>query len=63
MTKSLACEVIVSEEVRKTAGLPADALPPHDVDIRGRAEPMVVRAVASARSLSALVEDPAIAAA
>jgi adenylate cyclase len=63
MTKSLSCEVIVSEEVRKTAGLPADALPPHDVDIRGRAEPMVVRAVASAKVLSALVEEPAVAAA
>ncbi len=63
MTKSLACEVVFSEEVRKTAGLPADGLPPHDVDIRGRAEPMIVRAVASAKSLSALVEDTAVAAA
>jgi adenylate cyclase len=63
MTKSLACEVIVSEEVRKTAGLQADALPPHDVDIRGRTEPMVVRAVTSAKILSALVEDTAVAAA
>jgi adenylate cyclase len=64
MTKSLGCEVIVSEEVRKTAGLPADALPAHDVDIRGRAEPMIVRAVASARILTALVEsaDAAVAA-
>jgi adenylate cyclase len=63
MTKGLSCEVIVSDEVRRTAGLPADALPPHDVDIRGRAEPMVVRAVASATSLSALVGEPAVAAA
>jgi adenylate cyclase len=64
MTKSLVCEVIFSDEVRKTAGLPAGALPQHDVDIRGRAEPMMVRAVASARSLSALVEgvDAAVAA-
>jgi adenylate cyclase len=62
MTKSLASEVIASEEVRKTAGLPADALPAHDVDIRGRAEPMVVRAVMNARSLSALVEGLAVAA-
>lgn len=62
LTKSLACEVIVSEELRKTAGLPADALPSHRVDIRGRAEPMVVRTVMSARSLSALVEEPAVAA-
>jgi adenylate cyclase len=62
MTKSLSCEVIFSEEVRKAAGLPPDALPQHDVDIRGRAEPMVVRAAVSAKSLSALVEEPAIAA-
>jgi adenylate cyclase len=57
MTKSLVCEVIFSEEVRKTAGLPPDTLPQHDVDIRGRAEPMVVRAAVSAKGLSALVED------
>jgi adenylate cyclase len=63
MTKSLSCEVIFSEEVGKTAGLPPDALPQHDVDIRGRAEPMVVRAAVSAKSLSALVEEPAVAAA
>jgi adenylate cyclase len=62
MTKSLSCEVIFSEEVRNTAGLPPDALPRHHVDIRGRAEPMVVRA-ASAKSLSALVEEPTAAAA
>src|SRR3954466_332117 len=63
MTKILVCEAVVSEEVRRTAGLADDALPQHDVDIRGRAEPMVVRAAASAKSLSALVEEPAIAAA
>src|SRR6185295_4270412 len=63
MTKSLSCEVIFSEEVRNTAGLPPDALPQHHVDIRGRAEPMVVHAAASAKGLSALVEEPAVAAA
>jgi adenylate cyclase len=63
MTKGLSCEVIFSEEVSKTAGLSVEALPQHDVDIRGRAEPMIVRAVTSAKSLSALVEDTAVAAA
>jgi adenylate cyclase len=63
MTKSLSCEVIFSEEVRNTAGLPPDALPQHDVDIRGRAEPMVVRAAVNAKGLSALVDEPAVAAA
>ncbi len=55
MTKTLACEAIVSEEVRRTAGLADDALPQQEVAIRGRDEPMVVRVVADARQVSALV--------
>src|SRR3954462_10295915 len=56
MTKTLACEAIVSEEVRRTAGLSDDALPQQEVAIRGRDEPMAVRVVADARALSALVD-------
>jgi adenylate cyclase len=52
MTKGLACEVILSEEVYKTAGLPVDLLPEQELSIRGRAEPLVVRCVANARMLS-----------
>ena len=63
MTKSLACEAVVSDEVRATAGLAADALPQHDVEIRGRNEPMIVRAVADARTLPALVNEEQSAAA
>jgi adenylate cyclase len=63
MTKSLACEAIVSEEVCVTAGLAADALPQQQVSIRGRSEPMIVRTIASAKTLSALVGDVEIAAA
>jgi adenylate cyclase len=59
MTKSLGCEAVVSDEVRATAGLPPDALPQKDVEIRGRAEPMSVRVVASAGALTALVMDEA----
>jgi adenylate cyclase len=57
MTKSFACEAIVSEEVRVTAGLPTDALPEQQVEIRGRTEPMIVRSVARVKLLSALVDD------
>lgn len=57
MTKSLACEAVISEEVRVTGGLVADSLPQHEVTIRGRAEPMIVRAVADAKTLSALVNE------
>jgi adenylate cyclase len=56
MTKSLACEAAISEEVRVTAGLAADDLPQQEIEIRGRAEPMKVRVVAQAKSLAALVD-------
>ena len=63
MTKSLACEAILSEEVRITAGLAADDLPQHEVTIRGRAELMIVRSVTDTKALSALVNDVAVVAA
>jgi adenylate cyclase len=56
MTKTLACEAIVSDEIRSTAGLADDALPHQEVAIRGRDEPMAVRVVADARELAALVD-------
>jgi adenylate cyclase len=63
MTKSLSCELVVSDEVRAAAGLAADALPQHDVEIRGRNEPMIVRTVADARVLAALINEEQSAAA
>ena len=63
MTKSLSCEAVISDEVRATAGLAADALPQHEVAIRGRNEPMIVRTVTDARTLSALVNEEQSAAA
>jgi adenylate cyclase len=57
MTKSLACEAVISEEVRVSAGLAADDLPRQEVAIRGRAEPMIIRVVKSAKTLSALISD------
>jgi adenylate cyclase len=63
MTKSLACEAVVSEEVRITAGLADNDLPQQEVAIRGRAEPMIIRSVSHAKTLSALVDDLDVAAA
>lgn len=57
MTKALSCEVVISDEVRVTAGISADALPQQEVTIRGRNEPMTVRSVADARTLSTLVRN------
>jgi adenylate cyclase len=56
MTKSLSCEVIISDEVCVTAGLAADALPTREVEIRGRTEPMHVRTADDAKTLAAPLE-------
>lgn len=56
MTKGLACETILSDEVRLRAALPDDALPAQSVAIRGRAEPMHIRVVAKSAMLSRLVD-------
>jgi adenylate cyclase len=63
MTKQLTCEAVISDEVRITAGLAEDALPQHEVAIRGRNEPMIVRSVAETTMLTALVGKEQIAAA
>ena len=63
MTKALSCEAVISDEVRATAGLAEDALPSHEVAIRGRNEPMIVRSVAETKTLTALVAEEQVAAA
>jgi len=59
MSKTLACEAVISDEVRATAGLAADTLPQQEVAIRGRNEPMIVRTVTDTRMLSTLVAEEA----
>src|SRR6204780_885473 len=63
MTKSLGCEAMVSDEVRIPAGVSAEDLPQREIEIRGRTEPMIVRTVANAKMLSALVDDADVVAA
>jgi adenylate cyclase len=63
LTKTFECEVVLSDEVCTAAGLPADALPRQDIDIRGRIEPLSVRTITSAAALSAFTDAFAVAAA
>jgi adenylate cyclase len=62
MTKSLDCKLVVSDEVCATAGIAADAFPRTQVSIRGRDEPMVVRAVTDPGGLVSLLEAKSVAA-
>ncbi len=43
LSKELGCEAVVSEDVLRLAGVSAAALPLHEAQLRGRAEPVPVR--------------------
>src|SRR5208283_3024466 len=55
LTRTLDCEVLMSEEVFRRAGLAVDALPAHEVDARGRDGKVRVRAATRAADLAGLV--------
>jgi adenylate cyclase len=57
MTKSLGCEVIISDPVCVAAGLAADALDSREVEIRGRTEPLHVRTAETAKAVATLLEE------
>ena len=56
MTKSLDCQVVISDETYKTAGIAPDGLALTQVEIRGRAEPMKVRTAADPTVLTGLLD-------
>lgn len=56
MTKAHNCEVILSDEVRRRAGLADDALPSTEVSIRGRNETMLIRTVTDAAALATIFD-------
>jgi adenylate cyclase len=55
LTKTLGCEVLMSEEVYERAGFGPDDLPAQDVEARGREEGVKVRSVARAADLAGLI--------
>jgi len=54
LTKEFKVELVVSQELIDRAGADLSAAPMHEVDIRGRQGKLAVRAVVSARDLTAL---------
>jgi adenylate cyclase len=55
MTKSLECQVIISDEVCRTAGIESDALGRTQVEIRGREEGMTIRTAVDSTVLTTLL--------
>ena len=56
MSKELECELVISDEVYQTAGLPREELQRKEITVRGRTAPIVVRTVLKAESLARLFE-------
>jgi adenylate cyclase len=56
MTKSLKCKVVISEEVCRTAGIACETLPLSQAAVRGRDQPLAIRAVADPSVLMGMVE-------
>ena len=54
LTKTYACELVISEAVALRAGLDLGDAPRHEIEIRGRVERLMVRTFASARDLPVL---------
>ena len=54
LTKTYACQLVVSEAVVQRAGIELGDAPRHEIEIRGRVERLVVRTFTSARDLPVL---------
>jgi len=57
LTKEFACQLVVSDIVGATAGIPLDEFPGHEIPIRGFSAPLAIRVVGSAAALPRY-EDP-----
>jgi adenylate cyclase len=55
LTKAMACEVLMSEEVYERAGFDPDALPAHEVETRGREANVKARSIRRAADLAGLM--------
>ncbi len=51
MTKEFACELVVSDDLAQRAGIDLSDWPAHEIAVRGRTRPLVVRAVEDAALL------------
>jgi hypothetical protein len=54
LTKEYNCQLVVSEVIGTTAGIPLDDLPYHQVQVRGLSTPLAIRAVESGELLARL---------
>jgi adenylate cyclase len=52
LTKEYRCQLVVSEVVGTTAGIPLGAFPRHDIQVRGLSAPLAIRVIDNAATLA-----------
>jgi adenylate cyclase len=51
LTKTYGCQLVVSEQVARRAGADFSSFASHQIEVRGRRNPLTIRVVADARDL------------
>ncbi len=51
LTKTYGCQLVVSERVERHAGVDLSAFASHQIEVRGRRDPLTIRVIADARDL------------
>ena len=52
LTKEYACQLIISEQVAERAGLDVSGFPQHELAVRKRTEPIVIRTTENVEEIS-----------
>jgi adenylate cyclase len=59
LTKEYACQLVISDAVARYAQLAVDGFERHEIEIRGRLEPLTIRVIGDAQDLPADIAAPA----
>jgi adenylate cyclase len=59
LTKEYACQLVISDAVARYAQLDVEGFERHEIEIRGRLEPLTIRIIGDAQDLPAETVDPA----
>ncbi len=52
LTKEYDCQLVISEQVARRAGVDVAAFPPHELNLRGRVERLAIRVIPEAQRLA-----------
>jgi adenylate cyclase len=58
LTKEYACQLIISAQVAEHAGLDVSSFPQHELTVRNRTEPIIIRTIENVGEISEILDGP-----